>query len=39
MERDTKDGTKEARTYDVRLVPSEGKRIERHADLKKHVYR
>merc|ERR1711962_1064790 len=27
------------RSYDVKLVPSVGKRIERHADLKKHVFR
>merc|ERR1719458_2132943 len=39
MERDIQDGCKEQRSYDVKLVPSVGKRIERHADLKKHVYR
>ena len=39
MERDIHDGCKEQRSYDVKLVPTVGKRIERHADLKKHVYR
>jgi len=39
LERDVADGCKEGRTYDVKLVPSAGNRIERHADLKKQVYR
>jgi hypothetical protein len=37
-ERDIQDGVKEDRSYRVLLVPSKG-RIERHADLKKFVYR
>lgn len=38
MERDVLDGIKEERSYKVQLVPSQGK-IERHADLKKFVFR
>ena len=32
------DGTKEARSYDVKLMPSAGQKIKRHADLEKHMY-
>ena len=39
MSRDVKDNNKEARSYEVKLVPAADKKIERHADLKKHVYR